>query len=181
MSGIIVGEPVVMPYPLVMARHLTVVIAEDNAVLRRGVRLLLQMEPGVEVVGEAPDGEAAVRLARELAPDVVVMDINLPGKSGVEATRQIVADGSGRVVALSGHSDGRLVEQITDAGPSGFVLKVSAAGELVEAVRTVAGGGVYVSPALSARQNVSDFEGEPGSRSSIRRSSMSGSTDAFTQ
>jgi DNA-binding NarL/FixJ family response regulator len=133
-----------------MATELRVIIAEDNVLIRRGLRLLLQMEPGVEVVGEAGDGPTAVRMAAEVAPDVVVMDINLPGLDGIEATRQIMAARGARprIIALTGHSDKRLMGRMIEAGASGCVLKVSASGELAEAIRTVAAGGVYPSTAV---------------------------------
>jgi DNA-binding NarL/FixJ family response regulator len=135
-----------------------VLLAEDHQIVRSGLRRLLENEPGFEVVAEANDGRNAVALASELSPDVVVMDVAMPGLDGVEATRQILdrSGGATRVVALSGHSDPRFVSRMLAAGASAYVLKASAFAELALALRSVAAGGTYASPSVSARSVVAD-------------------------
>jgi DNA-binding NarL/FixJ family response regulator len=128
-----------------------VLIAEDHAVVREGFRHLLEVEAGLTVVGEAKDGIEAVALALAIFPDVVVMDIGLAGLNGIEATRRIVAAGCGaRVVGLSMHTDERHVLEMLRAGASGYIPKDSGGAELIAAVRAVAAGGSYISPALMA-------------------------------
>lgn len=127
-----------------------VVLVDDHKIVRDGLRLLLEREPGMTVVAEAENGRVAVRLARELHPDVAVMDIAMPELNGIEATRQIVADDPRvRVLALSMHSDRRFVAEMLKAGASGYLLKECAFEELAEAIRTVAAGRAYLSPRIA--------------------------------
>jgi DNA-binding NarL/FixJ family response regulator len=129
-----------------------ILLADDHALLRDGLRSILARERDVEVVGEAADGRAAVDQARKLAPDVVVMDVGMADLNGIEATRKIrSASPSTRVLALSTHSDRRYVAGMLDAGASGYVVKVSAYDELIRAVRAVVSGRVYLSPAVANR------------------------------
>lgn len=128
-------------------------VADDDALVRGGLRTLLQAEPDIEVVGEAADGVEAVRRARDLDPDVVLMDVRMPKMDGIEATRAIVAHSLERprvlVVTTFEHDD--YVYDALRAGASGFVLKRVQPEELAQAVRIVAGGESLVFPALTRR------------------------------
>ncbi|HEY7759692.1 MAG TPA: response regulator transcription factor [Burkholderiales bacterium] len=121
-------------------------LVDDHAVVREGYRRLLERTPDIRVVAETSSGEEAYRTFCELAPDVVVMDINLPGTSGVDITRRIVArDAQARVLVFSMHEDAMFASRALEAGAKGYVTKASAPEVLVEAVRAVAGGRVYLS------------------------------------
>ena len=127
-----------------------VLLVDDHGVVREGLRSLLAAHPGIEVVGEAADGSAAVDRAAELRPDVVVMDITMPGLNGARATGRVRTACPGvKVLALTAHEDKAYLRQMLEAGATGYVLKRAAAGELVQAVRAVAAGGVYLDPALA--------------------------------
>ncbi len=129
---------------------ITILLADDHGILREGLRSLLEQEVDLEVVAEAENGLEAVRLARELSPDVAIVDISMPGLNGIEATRQMLSEGSGtRVIALSMHSHRRFIVEMLRAGASGYLLKDCAIRELVGAVRAVAAGGTYLSPAIA--------------------------------
>jgi len=128
-----------------------VLLAEDHAMVREGLRSVVEEEPDLEVAAEAENGREAVRLARELSPNIVVMDIGMPDLNGVDATRQILARSRKiKVLALSVHTDKRMVAGMLEAGASGYVPKISAAKELITAIRTIEGGGVYLSPKVQA-------------------------------
>lgn len=127
-----------------------VVLVDDHAMLRDGLRAVLEGEPDVEVVGEASTGREALERVRELAPDVVVMDVAMRDLNGVEATRQIRRESPRtRVVGLSTHGDKRYVLGMLDAGASGYVLKVSAYDELRRAIQATSGGKVYLSSEIA--------------------------------
>ena len=127
-----------------------ILLVDDHTIFRKGLRLLVEEEDELRVVGEAGDGQAAIELARELAPDVVVMDITMPGMDGVEATRHIVSEfPNTKVMVLSIHGDKRFVEDMLQVGAAGYVLKESAPEELVVGIRTVARGEVYLSPTIT--------------------------------
>ena len=135
-----------------MAEKIRILLADDHAVLREGMRNLLAKEPDLEVVGEAGDGEEAVRLAEALRPDVALMDIVMPGVGGIEATRRIkVVSPSTAVLVLTAYEDDRYVFGLLEAGAAGFLLKSSRIAELVGAIRAVAAGEAVLLPAVTAR------------------------------
>jgi len=131
---------------------ITVLLADDQALVRAGFRLIVELEPGMEVVGEAADGREAVELARELRPDVVLMDIRMPGLDGIEATRRLAQAGSSaRVLVLTTFDLDEYVYEALRAGASGFVLKDDPPEQLLGAIRIVAGGDALLSPAITKR------------------------------
>jgi two-component system response regulator NreC len=128
-----------------------VLVVDDHAVVRAGLRRILDAEDDIETVGEAPTGERAVFEAMEHRPDVVLMDIVMPGKGGIEATRAVLqAVPTTHVLVLSMQDDPRYVREAFDAGATGYVMKEAADDEVVDAVRAVAGGSRYLHPALGA-------------------------------
>ena len=130
----------------------TIVLADDHAVLRAGIRLLLDQEAGIATVGEAGTAQGAVEQASEHTPDIVLMDVSMPGGNGIDAIPLVLeASPRSRVLMLSMHDDAAYVHRAFSAGASGYVLKDAADTELVAAIREVAGGATYVNPALGAR------------------------------
>jgi DNA-binding NarL/FixJ family response regulator len=129
-----------------------VLIADDQALVRSGFRLIVETRPDLEVVGEVEDGEEAVRLALELEPDVILMDVRMPGVDGIEATRRIVAAGSAaRILVLTTFDLDEYVYAAVRAGASGFLLKDVRPGDLVEAIRLVANGSALLGPGVTRR------------------------------
>ncbi len=127
-----------------------VLLADDHAVLRDGIRALLEDEADIQVIGEAEDGRTAVEQARRLRPDVVIMDIGMPLLNGLEATRQIKRDcPETKVLILTMHENPEYVPQVLSAGGSGYVLKQAAGRELVTAIRAVAKGEAQFSPSVA--------------------------------
>ena len=134
-----------------------VLIVDDNAVVRAGLRLLLDAEDDIETVGEAGDAREAIFEARSTKPDVVLMDVVLGDKSGIDVTPELIHEQrQARVLVLSLQDDRRHVREAFAAGAHGYVLKEAADTELVTAVREVARGGSYVHPALGARMAAAD-------------------------
>jgi len=130
----------------------TVLLVDDQALLRVGFRLVIESEPDLEVVGEAADGRVALDQVAALAPDVVVMDIRMPGMDGIEATRRVVAEHPGsRVLVLTTFDVDDLAFAALRAGASGFLLKSARPDELVDAIRTVAAGTAVVAPRVLRR------------------------------
>lgn len=131
---------------------LRVLLADDHHVVRAGLRALIEAQADMEVVAEAADGEAAWRQAVELDPDVVVMDVSMPVLGGASATERIHRDRPGvRVLALTVHEDRSYLQQLLQAGASGYLLKRAAADELIHAIRAVARGGTYLDPGLTGK------------------------------
>lgn len=139
----------------------TILVADDQALVRVGLRKIMSNEPGLEVVGEAGDGEAAVTAAQRLRPDVVMMDIRMPALDGIEATRRIVRqNGDSRVLMLTTFGLDEYVYEALRAGASGFMLKDAPPEEIVEAVRIVARGDGLLAPSVT-RAVVEAFARQP--------------------
>ena len=129
---------------------ISVILADDHPMFQKGVRLLVDEEPDMRVVGEAGDGKEAIEKVRKLSPDVVVMDISMPNFNGIEATRQILSDSPNtKVVALSMHAGKRFVKDMLAAGASGYMLKDSGPEAMINGIRAVMRGDVYLSPAIT--------------------------------
>jgi two-component system response regulator NreC len=127
-----------------------ILLADDHRIVRQGLRILLEAEPDMEVIGEADNGRKVLKLAEELIPDVIIMDLSMPELNGIEATRQILSGAPEvKVVALSMHSDSLFVLNMIKAGASGYLLKDCALEELVKAIRTVVSHKTYLSPGVS--------------------------------
>jgi len=139
-----------------------ILLVDDHAVLRAGLRALLEAEPDLMVVGEAGTGEEGVELAARAQPDVVVMDLSMPGIGGLEATKRITAMGRNiRVLVLTMHGEEEHLLPVLDAGGSGYVHKRGADEELIEAIRTVARGDVFLYP-NAAKLLLQGFRGKAG-------------------
>lgn len=133
-----------------MNARIKVLLVDGHVMLRKGMAALLGAEPDITVVGEASDGEQAITEVRSLKPDVVVMDISMPGLSGIDATRQILAESpDSKVVVLSLHAARRFVDEMFDAGAAGYLLKESAPEELMQGIRAVVRGEMYLSSAIT--------------------------------
>jgi len=131
---------------------LRVLLADDHKIVRDGLRLLIDGQHDMHVVGEAADGREALRLARDLNPDVVVMDLSMPRMSGLQATAGLKAEFPQlKIVALTAHEDESYLSQLCKAGATGYVLKRSAGEELIRAITAVAKGELYFEPALASK------------------------------
>lgn len=131
-------------------QKISVLLVDDHTVVRQGLRVLLEAEPDITVVGEADNGRQAVQLVRELSPQVVIMDIAMPSLNGLEATRQIVQQRSGtKVLVLSSYNDEEYVQRLTEGGAAGYLLKQTAVTDLITAVHEVSKGNAFFSPAIS--------------------------------
>jgi len=129
---------------------LRIFLADDHPIVLAGIRALIEAEPGLVVVGEAADGLTALEGAIQTAPDVLVLDMSMPGMNGADMAEQLGrACPACRSVALTVHEEGAYVRRMLEVGVAGYVLKRSAATELVRAIRTVAAGGVHLDPAIA--------------------------------
>ena len=133
-------------------KRITVLLADDHVVVRQGLCALLTSEGDIEVVAEAENGRQAVALAKKTSPDVVVMDVAMPLLNGAEATRQILKNVPGsKVLVLSSYGDDECVSQLMQAGAAGYLLKQSAANDLLKAIREVNSGHAFFSPVIARR------------------------------
>ncbi|GAA1232666.1 MULTISPECIES: response regulator transcription factor [Streptomyces] len=138
-----------------------VVLADDQPLVRSGLRVLIADTPDLEVVGEAANGEEAVRLAREVSPDVIVMDIRMPGMNGIEATSLVTSGpGATRVLVLTTFDEDDYVYGALRAGASGFAVKDMALDDILAAIRVVAAGDALIAPGIT-RRLIADFVGRP--------------------
>lgn len=138
-------------------------IVDDHALVRSGMRLILSGEPDMEVVGEAPNGDAALPQIRALAPDVVLCDLHMPGMSGLETTERIVrGQPQTRVIVVSVLEDGPMPRRLLEAGASGYVGKAGDAGELLEAVREVVQGRRFLAGNVARYMALSGLDGGQG-------------------
>lgn len=137
--------------------RITVLLAEDHMIVREGFRKMLELEKDLQVVGEAEDGRQAVAMVKKLRPAVVLMDIAMPRLNGLEATRQVLkAAPETKVLMLSAHSDDAYIEDATDSGAVGFLLKQTSAHVVCEAIREVQKGKTYYCPSIARRLHERD-------------------------
>ena len=128
-------------------QKIKVLLADDHIVVRQGLQALLMAEEDIEIVGEADNGRQAIQLVKKFMPDVAVIDIAMPVLNGLEATRQITrAVPSTKVLILSSYSDDEYVQQLTEAGAAGYLVKQTAATDLLKAIREAYRGNAYFSP-----------------------------------
>ncbi|MEV6692882.1 response regulator transcription factor [Micromonospora sp. NPDC051196] len=152
-----------------------VLLADDQPLVRAGLRVLIADVPDIEVVGEAATGAEAVRLAREAVPDVVLMDLRMPGTDGIQATRQIIAAGGPtRVLVLTTFDDDEHVHSALRAGASGFLVKDMALEDILAAIRVVAAGDSLIAPGVT-RRLIAEFIRRPAAASRPRL--LAGITD----
>jgi DNA-binding NarL/FixJ family response regulator len=133
-------------------QKIKVLLADDHIVVRQGLRALLMAEEDIEIVGEADNGRQAIQLVKKFMPDVALIDIAMPVLNGLEATRQITrAVPSTKVLILSSYSDDEYVQQLTQAGAAGYLVKQTAATDLLKAIRAAYRGDAYFSPSIAKR------------------------------
>ena len=138
-------------------KNIRIMLVDDHEIVRTGLRTFLDTQPGIEVVAEASGGLEALERVSQAHPDVVVMDITMPGMDGLDATRRLKAGSASiQILALTVHEDKQYLFEMMAAGASGYITKQSAAEELVDAIRTVANGNVYLQPTL-ARWLLEDY------------------------
>lgn len=135
-----------------MSEKLRILIAEDHQTVREGIKMLVNSQPDMEVIGEAGDGETALIEAERLKPDLVLMDISMPELNGLLAAKRLRATSPDvKILTLTRHTDDGYLKQIIAAGANGYVLKQSAPNELITAIRTVAAGNSYLDPSLTRK------------------------------
>ena len=132
--------------------NIRVIVAEDHATVREGLKLIINAQSDMEVIADAEDGRTAIELAQKLQPDVALMDISMPGLNGLKATAKLKeCCPEVHVLAVTRHKDDGYLQQVLKAGASGYVLKQSPPAELLHAIRAVANGGKYLDPALAGK------------------------------
>jgi DNA-binding NarL/FixJ family response regulator len=152
---------------------LRIFLVDDHVVVREGLKALVNAQPDMEVIDEAGDGQTACQEIPQQRPDVVVLDVSMPGMSGAETAERLKEEcPQVKVLALTVHEDKGYLRQLLEAGAVGYVLKRAAAEELIRAIRTVAGGGVYLDPALAAKV-VGGFVRKPQGKSSHTEADLS--------
>ena len=135
-----------------MNKVLRVFLADDHEMVREGLKMLIQEQADMEVIGEADNGRAAWEQIKKLQPDIVVTDVSMPDMDGAQLTKRLNKEYPHiKVIALTGFEDQNYLRQLLQAGVSGYVLKRVAAEELINAIRIVAGGGIYIEPSLAGR------------------------------
>lgn len=143
-------------------RQITVVLADDHEVVRQGLRMILEAEPDMEVVAEAGDATSAARYALGHKPSVVLLDLNMPGEPSLDTIPRILENSpDSAVVVLTMQKEPAFARRALQAGARGYVVKHSAAAELVKAIRSVLGGGTYLNPEIGARLAAEPDEGPP--------------------
>lgn len=144
-----------------MSGPINVMLVDDHAVVRMGFRMLLETATDIKVIAEAENGEQAVKLYVEHQPAVVVMDITMPGIGGLEAIERIMAkDSAARILVLSAHEDSVHPKRVLNAGAMGYLTKRSAAEELIKAIRTVAGGKMYLEANIAQQMAIQQLSGQ---------------------
>ena len=151
---------------------LRILIAEDHRTVREGVKLIINGQPDMQVCGEASDGREAVALAQQLKPDVLVIDVSMPELNGLKATAKLKRIAPEvKIIALTRHAEKVYLDELLQAGASGYVLKQSSSDELLRAVRAVAAGGSYLDPAITGK-----IFGDYADRSARLRGETGGAT-----
>jgi two-component system response regulator NreC len=129
-----------------------ILIAEDHAMVREGLKMLIDSQPHMQVVGEAENGQAAVERSQELGPDIVIMDVSMPEMNGLKATEKLQQECPRiKVLALTRHKEQGYLHELMRAGAAGYVLKQNTAAELIHAIEAVAAGGKYLDPAIAGK------------------------------
>jgi two-component system response regulator NreC len=154
-------------------------LAEDHLTVREGIKLLINSQPDMEVIGEVGDGLAAVKAAQNLSPDLIVMDVSMPKFNGLKATRKLKQVSPHiKILTLTRHTDDAYLQQLIESGASGYVLKQSAPSEMIRAIRTVAEGKNYLDPALTGKvfggyvSRLSTLRGESKAKPTERESEV---------
>ena len=149
-------------------------LAEDHLTVREGIKMLINSQPDMEVIGEVGDGGAAIKEAQKITPDIVVMDVSMPNVNGLKATKRLkLLSPDIKILTLTRHTDDAYLKQLIASGASGYVLKQSAPTELIRAIRTVADGKNYLDPALTEKM----FGGFTSRMHSLRGESKAKLTD----